>query len=105
LIAHPIVTAPVSWCLADPGHLLDREWDGEIVLLNTLSGDTHLLGHDASLVYRLLQRRPRTDFELVQAFVDDSDTCDQGDLGALVEATLLEFSRLGLVMCSPVENR
>ncbi len=105
MIVQPIVVAPVSWHLADPGHLLDREWDGEIVLLNTLSGDTHLLGHDASLVYRLLQRGPHTDFELVQEFVRDSDACDREDLGARVEAALLEFSRLGLIMCSSVENR
>ena len=105
MIAHPIVVAPASWCLADPGHLLDHEWDGEIILLNTLSGDTHLLGNDASLVYRMLQRGPHTEFELAQEFVGDSDTCDPDDLSALIEATLLEFSRLGLIVCTSVENR
>ena len=93
------------WCLQRPRHLVDREWDGEIVVLNTLTGDTHLLGPVAAVIYRALQRAPHFDDELTEHLVGELDTEEVTDARGLVEATLLEFSRLGLIASSSVENR
>lgn len=37
----------ISWRLTPGQQLRRRQWDGECVLYNDLSGDTHLLGADA----------------------------------------------------------
>ena len=49
---------PTSWRLAPGQHLLHRCWDGECVLYNDLSGDTHLLGEPAIDLLLALQANP-----------------------------------------------
>jgi PqqD family protein of HPr-rel-A system len=44
------------WRLAPGQRLAHRGWDGEYVLYNDLSGDTHLVGADALRLLQALQR-------------------------------------------------
>jgi PqqD family protein of HPr-rel-A system len=48
------------WCLRPGQHLAYRQWDGECVLYNDLSGDTHLLGDGAIELLLALRRGPAT---------------------------------------------
>ena len=93
------------WRLENPAVLVDREWEGEIIVMNTLAGDTHLLEPVAAFVYRLLQGGAQSEATLAKRLAVDLDPADVGDARALVNSTLLEFSRLGLIASAPVENR
>ena len=95
---------PTSWCLESPQHLVERDWDGEIIVLNTLTGDTHLLAPVAAVVYRCLQRCPQSANALTAQLSDGLNVDDLADARASVEATLLEFSRLGLIAPTSIEN-
>ena len=50
----------VIWRLAPGQRLLHRCWDGECVIYNDLSGDTHLLDEFTIELLRLLQAVPQT---------------------------------------------
>lgn len=69
------------------GQLLDwRGWDGEYVLYNNLSGDTHLLGATAVQVLDTLKQAPRSERALAASFgeVDADQLADLlADLNAL----------------------
>ena len=52
------MTMATSWRLSVGQRLLRRQWDGECVLYNDLSGDTHLIGPDALQLLLALQQRP-----------------------------------------------
>jgi PqqD family protein of HPr-rel-A system len=47
------------WRLTPGQALACREWQGEYVLYNDLSGDTHLLAEDAVLLLLAVQRAPQ----------------------------------------------
>jgi PqqD family protein of HPr-rel-A system len=102
---HLSASVPTFWRLEEPSHLVEREWDGEVIVLNTQTGSTHLLEPAAALIYRLLQLHPQSDVELIEQLTAELDTGDPDDARTMVEATLLEFLRLGLIECAPVENR
>lgn len=93
------------WRLENPAVLVDREWEGEIIVMNTLAGDTHLLEPVAAFVYRLLQGGAQSEATLAKRLAVDLDPTDVGDARALVNSALLEFLRLGLIASAPVENR
>jgi PqqD family protein of HPr-rel-A system len=60
----PASAPAAAWQLV-PGQLLvHREWDGEYVLYNDLSGDTHLIDSVALRVLQALQRAPATEAAL-----------------------------------------
>jgi len=52
------VTASETWCLRPGQTLAYRHWDGEYVLYNDLSGDTHLLGDAAIELLLVLKAGP-----------------------------------------------
>jgi PqqD family protein of HPr-rel-A system len=64
--------API-WRLARGQRLLYRCWDGECVLYNDLSGDTHLLDEFALALLAQLQRAPQAGAQLAAAFGLDPD--------------------------------
>ncbi|MDB5793041.1 MAG: HPr-rel-A system PqqD family peptide chaperone [Massilia sp.] len=49
---------PTSWRLAPGQHLLHRCWDGECVLYNDLTGDTHLVDEFALELLEMLRAAP-----------------------------------------------
>jgi len=46
------------WRVVPGQQLACRGWDGEYVLYNSLSGDTHLVGEEAVRLLQELDRRP-----------------------------------------------
>ena len=54
------MNAGTTWRLQPGQTLQHRQWDGECVLYNDLSGDTHLLGEAAVEILLALRRGPAT---------------------------------------------
>ena len=77
--------------------LLCREWDGEGVVRNATTGNTHLLSHFGTTVLLALIA---SESELsVSALAEKiaGDESDDPELTNAIEIVLLEFERLGLV--------
>jgi len=84
-----------------PGQLLAcREWDGEAVLYNDLSGNTHLLDGAAIDVLQALRAAPRDAAALAQALAERFGA-DAAELSPGIEDMLAELARLDLVESSP----
>ena len=49
---------PISWRLSPGQHLLHRCWEGECVLYNDLTGDTHLVDESTLALLELLRTAP-----------------------------------------------
>lgn len=82
-----------GWRIAAGQQLALRGWDGEYVLYNDLSGDTHLLGEAAVALLRRLQAAPAPAAALRAACEDASE--DE------VEALLAHLRLLHLVEPAP----
>jgi PqqD family protein of HPr-rel-A system len=82
--------API-WRLAPGQRLLYRCWDGECVLYNDLSGDTHLLDEFALALLEQVQRAPQAAAQLAAAFGLDPDA----DLAAGTDAPHARLSGAG----------
>ena len=84
-----------------PGQLLAfREWDGEAVLYNDLSGNTHLLDGGAVEVLLALRPGPLDAASLAARLADRFDA--GGDaLAAAIEAMLTDLASLDLVESLP----
>ena len=71
-----------------PGQALAfRQWDDGLVLFNSLSGATHLLGPGAALLLEVLQDRPAGSNELaaaLQAAFELDDTEAHAELAAML---------------------
>lgn len=80
-----------------PGQLLAfREWDGEAVLYNDLSGNTHLLDGGAVEVLLALRAEPLEAATLAARLADRFDA--GGDaLAAAIEDMLIDLAGLDLV--------
>jgi PqqD family protein of HPr-rel-A system len=97
------VAASETWSLRPGQTLQHRHWDGETVLYNDLSGDTHLLGDAALVLLLALQDGPATRQALAGALqaefgVDALDPVDDAvDYAADADALLLNMKRLHLV--------
>ena len=75
-----------------------REWDGEFVVRNERSGNTHLLAPLAGRVFQVLLE---TDSalgveDIVAALGDELTAADSVEGCAAIEAALAEFQRLSL---------
>ena len=80
-----------------PGQSLNcREWDGEVVLYNDVSGSTHLLDGAALDVLQALRAGPLDAAGLAERLGDHIDAED-GDLSALIADMLAALARLDLV--------
>jgi PqqD family protein of HPr-rel-A system len=80
-----------------PGQCLNcREWDGEVVLYNDVSGSTHLLDGAALDVLQALRAGPADATGLANRLLDHLDAED-GDLLPLIDDTLASLARLDLV--------
>jgi len=84
-----------------PGQLLAfREWDGEAVLYNDLSGNTHLLDGGAVEVLLALRAEPLDAATLATRLADRFDAEDDA-LPAAIDAMLTELAGLDLVESLP----
>lgn len=74
---------PMGWRVTPGQALRWREWQGEYVLYNDLSGDTHLLGADAIDLLLALRKAPAAESALIDA--DDASLLAQLQALSLIE--------------------
>jgi PqqD family protein of HPr-rel-A system len=79
--------------------LVCREWDGESVVYNHSTGNTHLLDEFSAMVLRQLidARGPLAATDLSASLAGDATAEERDRCDAAVAAVLREFDRLGLV--------
>jgi PqqD family protein of HPr-rel-A system len=84
------------WHVVPGQSLAVREWDGEAVLYNDLSGNTHLLDGAAVDVLQALSPAPATAATLAAALADRFE-CEADELPALIDELLAGLAGLDLV--------
>lgn len=84
------MTPSPTWRLVPGQRLQYRCWEGECVLYNDLSGDTHLLDEFALALLEELHAAPRPVAELAAIYELASDPAADGDDGAALLATVLD---------------
>ena len=85
-----------TWRLR-PGQTLQyRQWDGECILYNDLSGDTHLLGDGAIAMLLALRRAPATRTALAAVLQAEFDI-DPAALDLETDTLLRDLQHLNLV--------
>ncbi len=77
--------------------LLWREWNGDFVVFNPASGDTHLRNTSAGGILRLLEESPATVSDLSHVIARHSDESPGAELENRVMALLTELDELGLI--------
>lgn len=83
------------WRVVPGQSLTCREWDGEAVLFNDLSGSTHLLDGAALDVLDALRAGPADTATIAARLADHVDF--DGDILPLIDDTLAALARLDLV--------
>lgn len=83
------------WRLTPGQALASREWDGEAVLYNDLSGSTHLLDGAALDLLHALRDRPGTATGLAERLADRFEV--EGDLVAVIGDMLAALAGLDLI--------
>lgn len=75
------------WRVTPGQTLVFRQWDDDLVLFNSLSGATHLLGPGAALLLDVLQDQPADDDRLaaaLQAEFELDDVEARSELAAMM---------------------
>jgi PqqD family protein of HPr-rel-A system len=88
------MSTAISWRLTPGQQLRRRQWDGECVLYNDLSGDTHLLGADALELLLALLAGPADASALARRLLAAGLDADEP---AEVDALLADLEGLALV--------
>lgn len=90
------MAASETWRLR-PGQTLQyRQWDGECVLYNDLSGDTHLLGDGAIELLLALRGGPATN-EALAAVLQAGFDIDPSELDLETTTLLRDLQHLNLI--------
>lgn len=84
------------WRVVPGQSLAFREWDGEAVLYNDLSGSTHLLDGGAIEVLQALRQRPADAATLAASLAGRFDA-GVDELAAMIEDMLAGLAGLDLV--------
>lgn len=90
----------VVWRALDAYAIESREWDGECVLYNDVTGSTHQLSVLGSLVMATLLAHPSgiPITALVRRIAHDADDVADDELQAAVEHTLAALAELRLAV-------
>ena len=88
------------WRVVPGQSLVFREWDGEAVLYNDLSGNTHLLDGAAIDVLQALRLRP-SDAATLAAGLSRHFEAGADELSLMIEDLLAGLATLDLVEFSP----
>jgi PqqD family protein of HPr-rel-A system len=86
-----------TWRKASSGTIPMREWDGDWVVYNPLSGDTHILDIVAGEVLRTVAGGPRDGRALCGHIAEFLDVADDANTAANVAAILHRLDELGLI--------
>jgi hypothetical protein len=86
------------WRSVAPSAIAWREWDGEFVVRNERTGNSHLLGTLAGRVLGILldAGEPLGGAEIAARFEKAFPKTSSGGEATAIEKTLAEFHRLGL---------
>jgi PqqD family protein of HPr-rel-A system len=84
------VAASETWSLRPGQTLQHRQWDGEYVVYNDLSGDTHLLDDAAIVLLQALRTGPATRAALAAVLEHEFEAGEGGDAG--VDDEPLDFA-------------
>jgi len=90
------------WRISAPQRLAWREWDGEIVVYNDLTGSTHHLGTLGSAVLSTLIQHPAplAASALVDTIAQAFEVAADTPLQREIERALIELAELRLATCS-----
>lgn len=83
--------------LAAENGLVWRAWDGEIVVLNEASGDTHRLDLFASAAFEALLEAPADARSLARRLAEELNVAEDARIDAAVAAALAKFAELSLL--------
>src|SRR6185436_11881504 len=89
--------APPVWRLSVASPLPLRVWDGEVVVYNPISGDTHMLDVVTGELLRAITAGPAAVESLRQAAAAFLDVPDDDQLGRHVGQALAALDELGLI--------
>ena len=86
------------WRSVGPNAIAWREWDGEFVVRNERTGNSHLLGTLAGRVLGILldAGEPLATAEIAARVEKDYPDASTGGEAVAIDRTLAEFHRLGL---------
>ena len=87
------------WCTVPVETLTWREWDGEVVVRNDVSGATHLLpSFSGRIFFALVESHDgATVHDVLLKLNDRQAPTDETERLGAIEAALWEFERIGLV--------
>jgi PqqD family protein of HPr-rel-A system len=74
-----------------------RAWDDEIVVYNSLSGDTHLIDSATAQLLHLLQTAPADAATLAKALAPYFEVTQSADLPIRIEQLLTNLDALALI--------
>ena len=85
------------WKVIDPCDFRWRFWDGQHVVYNPASGDTHLLNPVAGEALQSIQQSPADVLELVSRVASRLELPSDRQLLEQVEKLVNELNKLGLI--------
>ena len=88
------------WRVIKGQTLAARQWDDELVVFNSLSGATHLLGPGAALLLGLLQEGPASEATLAAALQAEF-ALDEAEVGTELPLMLDRLAKLELIQPCP----
>ncbi|MCD2519370.1 HPr-rel-A system PqqD family peptide chaperone [Massilia sp. G4R7] len=88
------------WQVIPGQSLAARQWDDELVVFNSLSGATHLLGLGATLLLGVLQEGPADESTLAAALHAEF-ALDAAEIGAQLPHMLARLAKLELIQPCP----
>jgi PqqD family protein of HPr-rel-A system len=86
-----------AWKVLQGATLLWRQWDGEYIVYNSASGDTHLLNPIAAAALRCLEQSPADVVHLTEWVVSEQGLEPEPELRQHLEKLLTQFEELGLI--------
>jgi len=91
-------TSAPRWRSVPPDAVVWREWDGEFVVRNERSGNSHLLGPLAGSVLQILLRANGglSAADIAVELSDEPAATIDSEWHSAVDVVLAEFQRLGL---------
>jgi len=96
----------LHWRFIDATNARIQWFDGEVVIFNPISWETHLLNLAAALIVEQLLAGPRGVDEIARSLVEEGITLDPhaGSMEQQIASLLEQLERLGLVVAEAAEQ-